>query len=231
MNKEKEIQEFKAYLIEEAKSKNTDPNQYVQELSKDENKMKEAYQRFQEYKRKKTQKAAHGAKLQYFKTLKHQCAEDEELVYYKREGSVDCDCVKKHETGGKVEQKEADWKTKFKTRKASSGMAAPAEKKTLAKYQNNKINPSDTVHVDGKVYSLTSMNGEKAVKQFPAYIGSKAHKKDEANAKKGNKDAQRRLNKQDEITAPKNGAKLAKKNCGGSFMKKSRIIVSSKGGK
>lgn len=48
-----------------------------------------------------TQKAAHGAKLQYIKNLKHQCADDEELYYYKKGGSVNCGCKKK-EDGGEV---------------------------------------------------------------------------------------------------------------------------------
>lgn len=47
------------------------------------------------------QKAAHGAKLSYFKSLKNQCAENEEIVYYKKGGSVTCGCKKK-EDGGQV---------------------------------------------------------------------------------------------------------------------------------
>lgn len=65
-----------------------------------------------------TQKAAHGAKLQYVKELKNKCAEDEELVYYKKGGSVDCGCVKKKvtkkEDGGEV--KDTSWKSQFKNR-------------------------------------------------------------------------------------------------------------------
>lgn len=49
----------------------------------------------------KAQKAAHGAKLNYFKFLKNQCAEDEEIVYYKKGGSVTCGCKKK-EQGGEI---------------------------------------------------------------------------------------------------------------------------------
>ena len=52
-----------------------------------------------------TQKAAHGMKLQYIKSLKHQCADDEELYYYKKGGSVDCGCKKK---GGEVVTKASD---------------------------------------------------------------------------------------------------------------------------
>lgn len=47
------------------------------------------------------QKAKQGAKLNYIKSLKHQCADDEELYYYKKGGSVDCGCKKK-EDGGEV---------------------------------------------------------------------------------------------------------------------------------
>ena len=50
----------------------------------------------------KTSKDLHGAKLNYIKTLKHQCADDEELVYYKVGGKVDCGCKKK---GGDIEPK------------------------------------------------------------------------------------------------------------------------------
>ena len=47
-------------------------------------------------------KAAHGAKLDYFRKLKNQCPEGEELYYYKKGGSVGCGCKKK-EDGGEVE--------------------------------------------------------------------------------------------------------------------------------
>lgn len=49
------------------------------------------------------QKAAHGTKLQYFRNLKHKCAEDEELYYYKKGGLVDCGCRKK---GGEIQKAE-----------------------------------------------------------------------------------------------------------------------------
>ena len=98
-NKEQEIKDFQNFIIAEAKSKGKDPNAYAKELGEDG--MKEAYKRFQAQKQKKAQKALHGAKLQYFRTLKHQCAEDEELYYYKKGGSVGCGCKKKEE-GGEV---------------------------------------------------------------------------------------------------------------------------------
>ena len=57
----------------------------------------------QEQTAEQKQKALHGAKLNYFKSLKHQCAEDEEVVYYKKGGSVGCGCKKK-ENGGEVKK-------------------------------------------------------------------------------------------------------------------------------
>jgi len=49
--------------------------------------------------------ARHGAKLNYIKSLKHQCNSDEELVYFKKGGRVDCGCVKKEQKGGKQPEK------------------------------------------------------------------------------------------------------------------------------
>lgn len=104
MENKEEIKEFQNYLIQEAQAQNKDPEKYVKELGEDG--LKEAYQRFQKSKKRKAQKAAHGAKLQYFKSLKHQCAEDEELVYYKKGGSLGCGCVKKKmEEGGQTPKK------------------------------------------------------------------------------------------------------------------------------
>lgn len=49
------------------------------------------------------QKAEKGAKLNYIKSLKGQCPDGEELVYFKKGGLIDCGCQKK-EKGGEVEQ-------------------------------------------------------------------------------------------------------------------------------
>lgn len=71
----------------------------------------------QEQTTEQKQKALHGAKLNYFKTLKHQCAEDEEVVYYKKGGGfVDCGCKKKD--GGEVTKaKKGTVVDEFKNRK------------------------------------------------------------------------------------------------------------------
>ena len=64
---------------------------------------KKAVENQQKQQQAQTQKALHGAKLNYFKSLKNQCAEDEEVVYYKKGGSVSCGCKKK-EDGGQVKK-------------------------------------------------------------------------------------------------------------------------------
>lgn len=51
------------------------------------------------------QMARHGAKLNYIKSLKHQCDSNEELVYFKKGGRVGCGCVKKEQKGGKQPEK------------------------------------------------------------------------------------------------------------------------------
>ena len=91
---------------------------------------------------KKTTRALHGAKLNYFKSLKHQCAEDEEVVYYKKGGSVTCGCKKK-EQGGEVPSAKDGAVAKFKNRK---NISAPQQ----------QINPNDTIHVNGQIKSLTN---------------------------------------------------------------------------
>lgn len=69
---------------------------------------------------KKAQKAEHGAKLQYLKSLKNKCNEDEELVYYKKGGTVDCGCKKKK--GGEIKKSESGNPIeRFKAKKASLG--------------------------------------------------------------------------------------------------------------
>lgn len=111
-------------FINWCKSKNKQPK------SEDETKqlfvafMKEKHpeeykQAMENQQKQQTTKALHGAKLNYFKSLKHQCAEDEEVVYYKKGGSVTCGCKKKEE-GGEV-------------KKAKSGCSAVERFKSIKK--------------------------------------------------------------------------------------------------
>lgn len=226
MENKEEIKEFQNYLIQEAQAQNKDPERYVKELGEDG--LKEAYQRFQKSKKKKAQKAAHGAKLQYFKSLKHQCAEDEELVYYKSGGSLGCGCVKKKmEEGGQAPKKSPVDKFK-EIRKAQSG---------TKNYTKDQLAGREPVKVvNGVKYFL---NGDGQVVKDPKGRGS---------AKPGDKNwktveqtydektgkmrpatpaeiAQRRKNNQDAYKGKgegtpqrKKGGNL-KKNCGGSTLK------------
>lgn len=113
MNNQEELKkEFIAWL----KAKNLNPKT-EEEVQKH---LKTFMAEKQAKKQQQARKAAHGAKLQYFKTLKNQCADDEELVYYKKGGKVDCGCVKKqvekHESGGKPTWKDEWNKAKNKVR-------------------------------------------------------------------------------------------------------------------
>lgn len=72
-------------------------------------------QEYQQWKAKRKTKAAHGAKLDYVKSLKHICPEGQELVYFKKGGSVKCGCVeKKLEEGAKVEKAATGAVARFK---------------------------------------------------------------------------------------------------------------------
>lgn len=99
-----------------------------------------------------TQAARHGAKLNYLKSLKHQCAEDEEVYYFKKGGSVGCGCRKK-EDGGEVT-------------KASKGCSAIKKFKAERGKKVPEINPNDTIHVNGQVKSLTGKNIKDGNKEY-----------------------------------------------------------------
>lgn len=87
----------------------------INQLQQDQNALEEALGMFmQELQGAQTQKAKQGAKLNYIKTLKNQCAEDEEVVYYKKGGSVGCGCKKKQEGGEIPEDKCGGAVKKFK---------------------------------------------------------------------------------------------------------------------
>lgn len=78
----------------------------IQQLQQDPAMLEQALGQFmQEMKSQQTRIARQGAKLKFIKGLKHQCAEDEELKYFKVGGTIGCDCVKKDQKGGKAEPK------------------------------------------------------------------------------------------------------------------------------
>lgn len=79
--------------------------------------MNKAAQTFQQTLQQQVQAAKHGAKLNYLKSLKNQCAEDEELVYFKKGGSVGCGCKKKEDGGEVTKAQKGTAVNKFKNRK------------------------------------------------------------------------------------------------------------------
>ena len=80
---------------------------------------KQAVQNQQKQQQAQAKKAAHGTKLNYFKSLKNQCAEDEEVVYFKKGGSVKCGCKKKEDGGEIAKAQKGSAVDKFKNRQKS----------------------------------------------------------------------------------------------------------------
>lgn len=117
---------------------------------------KKAVESQQQQQAQQAQKALHGAKLQYFRKLKNQCAEDEEVVYYKKGGSVNCGCKKK-EDGGEV-------------RKAGLGCSAIDKFKKMKKGGSSQINPNDTIHINNngqtQIFSLTGKSIKDGKKEY-----------------------------------------------------------------
>lgn len=105
---DKEIQqEFINFLAKKSGAKTeAELNKYLKSLSKEEqSKLKDEFTQYMQQKKAKAMKKAEkGAKLNYIRQLAHKCAEDEELVYFKRGGRVGCGCKKK-EDGGVVKDK------------------------------------------------------------------------------------------------------------------------------
>lgn len=106
MEDEKKLQEeFIQFLVKKSGAKSQkELETFLSKLKEEE--LNSLYQEFYETKTKNQKvKAMHGAKLNYIKRLKNLCEEDEELVYLKKGGRVDCKCRKKitsEEEGGKV---------------------------------------------------------------------------------------------------------------------------------
>ena len=117
---DKQIQEaFIQFLAQKSGAKTQQElEKYVQSLGEDG--LKQAYQEFTQTMQKQAQKAAHGVKLQYFKSLKHQCAEDEHLEYFAKGGNIGCNCVKNEKKGGKAEPKK-NAIDQFKEKKCKKG--------------------------------------------------------------------------------------------------------------
>ena len=146
---QKELESFKKWL---------EDNKYS---PKDEKEVADLYKK---YKSQKTKKAAHGAKLNYFRSLKNQCPEGEELYYYKKGGSVDCGCKKKD--GGEVTKAEKGTVVdKFKNRKPVPNLPTQEKNPGSTKqpmldalkrkyhkndYSSKKVKDSEKDYLEGK---------------------------------------------------------------------------------
>lgn len=159
--------------------------------------IKQAAQTFQQVVQQQTQAARHGAKLNYIKSLKNQCAEDEEVVYYKKGGSVGCGCKKK-EDGGEIKKAEQGAVARFKE----------GYKQTYEKQQaKTPISPNDTVHIQNpktKKMEVRDLSGKH--KQYKPLTKEEYQK--QSNSKKNDIDTK----------GYKKGGKT-EKDCGGSKMK------------
>ena len=88
---------------------------------------KQAVQNQQKQQQAQAKKAAHGTKLNYFKSLKNQCAEDEEVTYFKKGGSVRCGCKKKEDGGEIAKAQKGSAVDKFKNRKKEIKQEPPKQ--------------------------------------------------------------------------------------------------------
>lgn len=111
------------------------------------------------------QKAAHGTKLQYFKSLKHKCADDEEVYYYKAGGSVGCGCrkIEKGESGMETPEnrrKKTVTTTPNKTTSTNKPkVSKPVQKKqTPKKTDNSEHLTSGWTRKDDEAYSKELQN-------------------------------------------------------------------------
>ena len=174
----------------------------IQKLQKDPNALEQALGQFmQELQSQKTQAARHGAKLNYLKSLKNKCAEDEELVYFKKGGSIDCGCKKK-EVGGKVQSAQNGAVAKFKndkktnqikwtdkdekkldslsTREGMNKPLTPQGKKDLKNLREKFKKSSNTkdyeVEEGKKGTKINKICGGSVISKFKAKCGSKLKK-------------------------------------------------------
>lgn len=151
--------------------------------------IKKAAQAFTQAAQEKTKAAKHGAKLDYIKSLKNKCAEDEELVYFKKGGSVGCGCVKKNQDGGKTDKKES-LINKFKKDVQS--------KKDQTVKDSTKLNPKTTKNLPNGKYPSNWTADDKVIWE----------------RENGPKDEGAHYAKENKC-----GGKMKKKACGGIKMK------------
>lgn len=181
-----------------------------------------------EIKKRLTTKAAHGAKLDYVKSLKHICPEGQELVYFKKGGSVKCGCVgKKLEKGDKVEASGAVARFKKGIKISAKPMGSSDNSDSIVnaistitqtkagfdrakkeKNENNKRKPVTNVATQDKNPGSTKQPMQEAQERA-------RHKNDYNNLKKGGA--------VDKFKSAKCGSKM-KKHQNGGLIQKSHIL-------
>ena len=166
--------------------------------------IQKAAQTFTQELQTKIQAKRHGSKLNYVKSLKNQCADDEELYYYKKGGSVGCGCKKK-EQGGELKEKKESTVSKFKKAcggfkvKFMAGGQSP-KKKNLDQASKDSIEINDNQNM-----GLMSERPGKLIPN-PKYD-------------KGKTDDRAQLWVPDRTKTPYKKEEKVKKDCGGSKMK------------
>ena len=175
---DKELQQaFLQFLAKKSGAKSQQElEKYVQSLGEDG--LKQAYDEFTKVMQSQAQKAAHGAKLQYFRDLKHKCGEGEELVFYKKGGSVECGCKGKvMEKGGEVKKASTgtaidDFKKKKQQEKGTTydpktGKMRPATKEELEQRAKNRKDATQGKG-EGNYVQPNAQNSKKVVKKAGA---------------------------------------------------------------
>lgn len=222
MEDDKKLQEeFIQFLAQQLGAKTEqDLTQKVKKLGKEG--VKKYYDAFVQYKQKQAKKAAHGTKLTYFKHLKNQCPEGEEIVYYKVGGRVGCGCkkIKKAEEGTEVNPID-----KFK--KAVKSAVTTQIPKQKPKQRNNDI----IIKKENKKYADdVDHNGFLKTKAFGRVNVTKLTKNQMKKLTPEEKESIDAYASDEHIPSEEKGSKI-KKNCGGVKLAKKGEKVCPKCGK
>ena len=172
--------------------------------------IQKAAQTFTQELQTKIQAKRHGSKLNYVKSLKNQCADDEELYYYKKGGSVGCGCKKK-EQGGELKEKKESVVNKFKAIKKNQD-----GDKLLKKLSDKALN--DSISKYNKPYPKEYTSEDK-IKQEEKLEKFEAEKERRKNIKKDCGGSKMKLGKGDKIKSAGAGciAKFKMHKQGGSL--------------
>ena len=165
---------------------------------------KQAVQNQQKQQQAQAKKAAHGTKLNYFKSLKNQCAEDEEVTYFKKGGSVRCGCKKKEDGSEIAKAQNGTVVDKFKKMRADNKTVNNSTKQpTTNVTKKTNEDPNKDMTWDPKLKKMRKMTSEEIARA----------KKNLADARQGKGEGTPQRKKGGEIN----------KDCGGSAIKKFKM--------